>query len=84
MNIHEVVKNYNKLKNDMMEYVKKKYDFENDDLVLYSFDIVLDEQDQVVAKFMIEYSEPTFLKSYIMTFDEFVKETNYDRRQNNN
>lgn len=45
MNVYEVVKNYNMLKNDMKKYVANKYDFENDAAEFYSFDIVLDEQD---------------------------------------
>lgn len=84
MNVYEIVKNYHKLKNDMKKYVADKYDFENDDAEFYNFDIILDEQDQVVAKFMIKYYEPTMFKSYSIPFDEFMRETNYDIHQTNN
>ena len=73
MNVHEVVKNYNMLKNDMKKYVADKYDLENDDAEFNSFDIILDEQDQVVAKFTIKYYEPTMFKSDSVTFDEFMR-----------
>lgn len=77
MNTYEVVKSYNNLKNNIKKYVKDKYDFENNDAEFYSFDIVLDEQDQVIIKFTIKYYEPTMFKSDSITFDEFIRETNY-------
>ena len=77
MNTYEIVKSYNNLKNDIKKYVEDKYDFENNDAEFYSFDIVLDEQDQVIVKFTIKYYEPTMFKSDSITFDEFMRETNY-------
>lgn len=77
MNTYEVVKSYNNLKNDIKKYIEDKYDFENNDAEFYSFDIVLNEQDQVIVKFTIKYCEPTMFKSDSITFDEFMRETNY-------
>lgn len=78
VNVYDIVKNYSKLKDEMKKYVANKYDLENDDAEFYNFDIILDKQDQVIANFTIKYYEPTMFKSDSVTFDEFVRETNYD------
>ena len=73
MNVYEVVKNYNMLKNDMKKYVANKYDLESDEAEFESFDIFLDEQGRVVAKFTIKYFEPTMFKSDTVMFDDFMR-----------
>lgn len=78
MNVCEVVNNYNRLKNDMKKYVASKYNLENDVAEFDNFDIVLDERDQVIAKFTIRYWEPTMFKSGKITFAEFMQGGTYN------
>lgn len=78
MNVYEIVKSYNMLKNDMKQYVANKYNLENDVAEFDNFDIVLDEQGQVIAKFTIRYWEPTTFKSGKITLAEFMQGGTYN------
>lgn len=78
MSIYEIVKSYNMLKNDMKQYVANKYELENDVAEFDNFDIVLDKQEQVIAKFTIRYWEPTMFKSGEITLAEFMQGGTYN------